>query len=146
MVKVFVLFAMVLVCLFAVSCSEKKAVSEEVTIRLSADSLSVVVTGLNRDLLRELAEHDSVPEETFQSVFAVFPESDDETLVGLERPLAGKYSVAKGDLQFRPDPGFVKGTRYRAEVRVPAYYSLKSTPTQHRMPGSMETKSVWLEL
>ncbi|MXV13959.1 hypothetical protein [Hufsiella ginkgonis] len=118
-------------------CTRDRKRDRKVIISLSPDSTSVIVNGMNPGLL-EILRTDTLSADDWQSVLLVCKESVDETLQGMEPAYSGEYAVRDSSVIYTPDSGFVKKYTYRAEYRVPSFYSRESMPLDRKLPGSTE--------
>ncbi|MBW4888648.1 hypothetical protein KXQ82_02930 [Mucilaginibacter sp. HMF5004] len=86
---------------------------QEVDIRLSKDSQSVCLTGLEYAILHDL-KTDTLNTEAWQSLFAVYRIPADTDMKDLQKPQPGNYIVTDTSIVFKPDTAFAKHQSYFA--------------------------------
>ncbi len=95
------------------SCGRQQAeqLPPGLDLKLSADSSSVLITGIPR-LVMEQLKSDSLTADDWHRLLAVYEEGN-ELL-----PVAGRYSTDSLSIIFTPDGGFKKGRSYGAECYI----------------------------
>ncbi|MDF3077109.1 MAG: hypothetical protein K0S09_998 [Sphingobacteriaceae bacterium] len=133
---VFCLSAILLAC---GNNSKQENTAASVQFQLNADSSEIVLKGLDHDVLQAIQD-DSLTQDQLESIFAVYKQASDEQLIGLEKPLPGRYKAMADQIIFTPDSAFLKGNLYRAEFRMPQFYDQKDVVTSRELPGKVRTK------
>lgn len=124
--------------------SEHEKATASIQFQLNADSSQIVLKGLDHVVLQAVQE-DSLAQNVLKSMFAVYKQASDEQLVGLEKPLPGKYEMVRDEISYMPDSGFSKGTTYRAEFRMPEFYDRKDVVNGGNLPGKVQVKEKLFE-
>jgi hypothetical protein len=98
--------------LFFLSCHSPSATNRgNVNIRLSTDSQSVYISGLEYAILHDL-KTDTLNNQALHSLFSVYRMPADTDLKDLQPQQPGKYRVTDTSIVFTPDTAFVKHQRY----------------------------------
>jgi hypothetical protein len=84
-----------------------------ISIRLSADSQSVCISGLDYSVLQEM-EKDSLTLENWQGIFPVYRMPADTDMKDLQNEQPGTYHITDSLLTFKPDTAFKKHQQYFA--------------------------------
>ncbi|MFA6945449.1 MAG: hypothetical protein WC220_06055 [Pedobacter sp.] len=106
----------VIIFLLFNSCIQKKVkenVSDKLSIRLSADSTSLELSGLPTYVLEEFIA-DSLENSHWINFFAAYEEPKDAELRDFQPPLEGTYSIEEGLVRFRPAQNFGAPASYFA--------------------------------
>jgi hypothetical protein len=98
--------------LLFLSCHSPSATNRgNIIIRLSTDSQSVYISGLEYATLHDL-KTDTLNNQALHSLFSVYRMPADTDLVDLQPQQPGKYRVTDTSIVFTPDTVFSKHQRY----------------------------------
>lgn len=104
-----------LICFFTIACVGCRAPScnqtNAINIRLSKDSQSVYISGLDYSILQEMKK-DSLSQENWQGIFPVYRMPADTDMADLQPEQPGTYKVTDSLLTFKPDTAFKKHGQY----------------------------------
>jgi hypothetical protein len=104
-----------LACFFIVACLSCHSTgikqNDKVNIRLSTDSQTVYISGLDYAILHDL-KTDTLNTEGLQSLFAVYRMPADTDMKDLQKQQPGKYTVTDTAIIFKPDTAFAKHQQY----------------------------------
>ncbi|HUH33248.1 MAG TPA: hypothetical protein VLZ28_04795 [Daejeonella sp.] len=98
------------------SCNSSPApeeIQKGVHISLSADSSTVELHDVEPDVLAYL-QKESLSNKEWQSLFAVYPDTNDPELRDLQFPLEGNYVIRDSFIVFLPKEAFKKDSAYFA--------------------------------
>jgi hypothetical protein len=85
--------------------------NNKVNIRLSTDSQTVYISGLEYAILHDL-KADTLNNQGLQSLFAVYRMPADTDMKDLQKHQPGKYTVTDTAIIFKPDAAFAKHRQY----------------------------------
>jgi hypothetical protein len=95
-----------------VSCHSPSATHVgKINIRLSKDSQTVYISGLEYAILHDL-KTDTLNAEAWQSILSVYRMPADTDTKDLQKQQPGAYTVADTAIVFKPDTAFAKHQRY----------------------------------
>jgi hypothetical protein len=129
-------------CFFVIvlaSCHSPSAgYNDKVNIRLSTDSQTVYISGLEYAILHDLKTN-TLNAEGLQSLFAVYRMPADTDMKDLQKQQPGKYTVTDTVIMFKPDTAFAKHQQYFvryyggpvADGRVQVFQSKAKLEGQH---------------
>lgn len=103
-----------LVVLFACNSQTNNKLVEVINIAVNKDSTSLLISGFDPFILKELAT-DTLFEKDWQQNLSVYPQVE-EDLQDLQQPILGKYKVDNGIIIFEPMQRFQKGKSYVIEL------------------------------
>ncbi|MDA9555764.1 hypothetical protein N9R54_05975 [Pelobium sp.] len=100
--------------ILACNSQTNNRLAQTLKIEISKDSSSIVLSGIDLFVLKEL-NADSLSWQSWQQNLAVYPLVE-EDLQDIQKPLSGVYKTEKVKIIFTPNQKFKRGSSYSVEV------------------------------